>query len=626
MRTGPSSSTGGAPGRMRNFWTQAFWGSCWPTKTKNCWIAKAKAWACWQAVWSMGQWRCSAPRQNLFKRTARHFTKGWRASLKPVRFLTRRGSRRRRQRRWKKLYRRSWLSWRPHRLKHFNDWQLPPATYMWLQCNVSRPDAAWKLYDSSEDSRTNRLYRNQTEVIVKSRADANPLSSFVKWQPPHDMAKYNIHIYLYVHIDVCTDIYIYIIRTCILVCLPYMATNIQKTLTKLSTAYGSSCDMEKFSKPFCRTPLISGLGSGADNLTTKRTLGVRVGKAAECAPQELRTFVERPTSDTAPLGGLAACFGPAASTPAGEDLFGTAAPPKEKATASTSAGGADVQRITFCNRGRDSPSWLFLVITLKTTILPPSLLLHLTRLSWVDHEWRPPCVRTIWHGSSRTTLVRAEIRSALATQRGWGIPKSSGRRAGRALAKETKEGRRASGFARSFRVSEVTDTARVEEALELASAFHVNNVGLVETWLGCGLLIEWTGHGDPPEALTVGLVELITRYTRQMVAMPRQRMQENQRTILRGLVPWETALELYSQAYLLCVKARKEVAKEEIGGLLNLLPPVVRHLSGLPHPKKYLKQKAHGWADHLSKLLTLAYLSAESYKVTSPPEEPPWVS
>ena len=45
----------------------------------------------------------------------------------------------------------------------------------------------------------------------------------------------------------------------------------------------------------------------------------------------------------------------------------------------------------------------------------------------------------------------------------------------------------------------------------------------------------------------------------------------------------------------------------------------MRHLSNLPAPKKYLKQKAHGWQLDLSKILALAFLSLEAHK----PEEQP---
>ena len=54
-------------------------------------------------------------------------------------------------------------------------------------------------------------------------------------------------------------------------------------------------------------------------------------------------------------------------------------------------------------------------------------------------------------------------------------------------------------------------------------------------------------------------------------------------------------------AYLLCVQARRDISKEEVKKFLELLPPAVRRLSGLPLPKKYLKQKAHGWSDHVAK-------------------------
>ena len=152
----------------------------------------------------------------------------------------------------------------------------------------------------------------------------------------------------------------------------------------------------------------------------------------------------------------------------------------------------------------------------------------------------------------------------------------------------------------------------------------MGDIGLHEEWLGCGLLVEWTGHSDyPSEALTIGLVELISRHQAEGGDPEAvNALHEKQRGVLAGLLPFETALELYSQAYLLCVKARKEVNKDEIGGLLNLLPPVIRHVSGLPQPKKYSKQKAHAWAEHLSKLLTLAYLGLEAHKEGYPPEEP----
>ena len=150
------------------------------------------------------------------------------------------------------------------------------------------------------------------------------------------------------------------------------------------------------------------------------------------------------------------------------------------------------------------------------------------------------------------------------------------------------------------------------------SSFHVNDIGVHETWLGCGLLLEWTAHADyPTGALTVELVELITRYQGDPEAA--RALEAKQRAVLAGLLSFEKALELYTEAYLLCVKARKDIHKDEISKLLGLLPPVVRHLSNLPVPKKYLKQKAHGWQQDLSKLLALAYLALEAHK---PEEEP----
>ena len=65
-----------------------------------------------------------------------------------------------------------------------------------------------------------------------------------------------------------------------------------------------------------------------------------------------------------------------------------------------------------------------------------------------------------------------------------------------------------------------------------------------------------------------------------------------------------------------CVTARKDLTKDEIVELLQCLPPVVRLLSSLSSVKKYSRQKAHGWQQDVTKLLTLAYLSLESHKVS----------
>ena len=88
---------------------------------------------------------------------------------------------------------------------------------------------------------------------------------------------------------------------------------------------------------------------------------------------------------------------------------------------------------------------------------------------------------------------------------------------------------------------------------------------------------------------------------------------------MRGLVPWNAAVEVYVKTYSLCVTARKEVRKEEIVELMEGLPLVVRHLSGVSPAKKYLRQKAHHWQSDLTKLLTLAYLCLEAHRVIEAP-------
>ena len=110
------------------------------------------------------------------------------------------------------------------------------------------------------------------------------------------------------------------------------------------------------------------------------------------------------------------------------------------------------------------------------------------------------------------------------------------------------------------------------EALGLVSSFHVNEIGLHETWLGCGLLVEWTAHADyPTGALTVELVEQISRYQGDGGdPEAAQALEAKQRAVLAGLLSFEKALELYTEAYLLCVKACKDIHKDEISKLLGL--------------------------------------------------------
>ena len=161
----------------------------------------------------------------------------------------------------------------------------------------------------------------------------------------------------------------------------------------------------------------------------------------------------------------------------------------------------------------------------------------------------------------------------------------------------------------------------LDQALELSAAFHVLELGLHEEWLGHGLIVTWSGHADyPAEAMTIELVELIS----QIQADPSDaevanRLNEMQRAIVKGLVPWNAAVAAYAKTYSLCVTARTEIRKEEIVELMEGLPRVVRHLSGLSPTKKYARQKAHNWQSDVSKLLTLAYLCLESHRVTEVP-------
>ena len=171
---------------------------------------------------------------------------------------------------------------------------------------------------------------------------------------------------------------------------------------------------------------------------------------------------------------------------------------------------------------------------------------------------------------------------------------------------------------------------KLEEALALGGAFHVMELGLLEEWLGHGLIVAWTAHtAYPVEAMTVGLVELISKVQADPAnSAAANALAESQRAILKGLVTWEVAVDLYVKTYRLCVTARKDLTKEEIVVLLECLPPVVRLLSDLSSVKKYSKQKAHKWQQDVTKLLTLAYLSLEAHRVTEevplddPAEEP----
>lgn len=37
---------------------------------------------------------------------------------------------------------------------------------------------------------------------------------------------------------------------------------------------------------------------------------------------------------------------------------------------------------------------------------------------------------------------------------------------------------------------------RLAEALALSSSFHVLDIGMVDAWLGYGLVMAWTGHAE----------------------------------------------------------------------------------------------------------------------------------
>ena len=150
---------------------------------------------------------------------------------------------------------------------------------------------------------------------------------------------------------------------------------------------------------------------------------------------------------------------------------------------------------------------------------------------------------------------------------------------------------------------------RIAEALELSASFHVLDIHMLDAWL-------WTGHVEyPPEAMTIQLAELVTRVQADASdSEAANALGQHQKAILKGLIPWEQACSIYMKTYMMCVTARKEVTKEEIVQLLDLLPPVVRLLSGLPGTKKYQKQKAHGWQDHVAKILTVTHLALEAHQ------------
>lgn len=133
-----------------------------------------------------------------------------------------------------------------------------------------------------------------------------------------------------------------------------------------------------------------------------------------------------------------------------------------------------------------------------------------------------------------------------------------------------------------------THAEQLDQALRLSGALHVLDLGLLEEWLGHGLIVAWSAHTEyPVEATTMEPAELIT----QIQADPSNseaanRLNEFQRSILKGLVKWEVAVNAYVKTYRLCVTARKDIRKEEIVALMECFPPVVRLLSSLNSTKK----------------------------------------
>ena len=108
-----------------------------------------------------------------------------------------------------------------------------------------------------------------------------------------------------------------------------------------------------------------------------------------------------------------------------------------------------------------------------------------------------------------------------------------------------------------------TRPEQLDQALGLSGALHVLDLGLLEEWLGHGLIVAWSAHTEyPVEAMTMELAELIT----QIQADPSNseaanRLNEFQRSILKGLVKWEVAVKAYVKTYRLCVTARKDIRK-----------------------------------------------------------------
>ena len=72
-----------------------------------------------------------------------------------------------------------------------------------------------------------------------------------------------------------------------------------------------------------------------------------------------------------------------------------------------------------------------------------------------------------------------------------------------------------------------------------------------------------SAHAEyPAEAMTVDLAELITQI-HPCNSAAANRLDEFQRSILKGLVKWDVAVNFYVKTYQLCVTARKDVRKKK---------------------------------------------------------------
>ena len=96
------------------------------------------------------------------------------------------------------------------------------------------------------------------------------------------------------------------------------------------------------------------------------------------------------------------------------------------------------------------------------------------------------------------------------------------------------------------------------------------------------------------------------------------RLDEFQRSILKGLVKWDVAVNFYVKTYQLCVTARKDVRKKK-RSTDGMHPTSRTSFVQYEFYKKCSRQKAHQWQQDVSKLLTLAYLCLEAHKMAEEP-------